>query len=221
MKIIFYGDSNTYGYDPRGALGGRYPREVRWTDRLQALLGEEWTILAEGMNGRCIPRTRGEMQWLVRLVREEQADCLAVMLGTNDCLLMPQPSTEAVGERLRGMVRMLRELAPDLFGGRDASGDGRHPAAAACQLLILAPPVVEFGGPVFGERPWISPVSLTDVYRQIAEETGALYIDTAAWELPLSYDRVHLSEAGHRRMADKLAQTLLAQTGSSHRGRFQ
>ena len=30
-KIIFYGDSNTYGYDPRGFFGMRYPKEVRWT----------------------------------------------------------------------------------------------------------------------------------------------------------------------------------------------
>ena len=24
-KLILFGDSNTYGYDPRGFLGGRYP----------------------------------------------------------------------------------------------------------------------------------------------------------------------------------------------------
>ena len=24
MKVICFGDSNTYGYDPRGYLGGRY-----------------------------------------------------------------------------------------------------------------------------------------------------------------------------------------------------
>ena len=24
MKVICYGDSNTYGYDPRDPLGGRY-----------------------------------------------------------------------------------------------------------------------------------------------------------------------------------------------------
>jgi len=29
-KLILFGDSNTYGYDPRGFLGGRYPEKVRW-----------------------------------------------------------------------------------------------------------------------------------------------------------------------------------------------
>ena len=26
-KVLFYGDSNTYGYDPAGFMGGRYPEE--------------------------------------------------------------------------------------------------------------------------------------------------------------------------------------------------
>ena len=29
MKVICFGDSNTYGYDPRSYFGGRYPRDSR------------------------------------------------------------------------------------------------------------------------------------------------------------------------------------------------
>ena len=29
MKIICFGDSNTWGYDPRSYLGERYPKDVR------------------------------------------------------------------------------------------------------------------------------------------------------------------------------------------------
>ena len=32
MRLICFGDSNTYGYDPRSFFGGRYPG--RWTDLL-------------------------------------------------------------------------------------------------------------------------------------------------------------------------------------------
>ncbi len=28
IKILFYGDSNTYGFDPRGFGGGRYPVDI-------------------------------------------------------------------------------------------------------------------------------------------------------------------------------------------------
>ena len=197
MKILFFGDSNTYGYDPRGAFGGRYLREIRWTDRLQEAMRGEAEIIAEGMNGRSIPQSRGELRWLVGRLRETEADLLAVMLGTNDCLQMRTPSAEAAAERLRVMVRLLREEEPAVFR-----------EAALCRLLILAPPTVEFGGAIFGERPWIPPVRLTDAYRAVAEEAGALFIDTAAWELPMSFDRVHLSEEGHRLMAERLQTAL-------------
>ena len=29
-RLLCYGDSNTYGYDPRSYLGGRYPDSIRW-----------------------------------------------------------------------------------------------------------------------------------------------------------------------------------------------
>ena len=34
MDIICFGDSNTYGYDPRGYFGGRYDADCRWVDIL-------------------------------------------------------------------------------------------------------------------------------------------------------------------------------------------
>ena len=37
MKILCFGDSNTYGYDPRSFLDDRYPADVRWNPDLSAL----------------------------------------------------------------------------------------------------------------------------------------------------------------------------------------
>ena len=34
MRVCCFGDSNTYGYDPRSFLGGRYAAENRWVDIL-------------------------------------------------------------------------------------------------------------------------------------------------------------------------------------------
>ena len=42
-RLLCFGDSNTYGW--QGTLSGpalRYPRSVRWTGRLGALLGPDW-----------------------------------------------------------------------------------------------------------------------------------------------------------------------------------
>ena len=43
-RILCFGDSNTYGYDPRG---GRYDENTRWTKRLDALLGDGWTVVTK------------------------------------------------------------------------------------------------------------------------------------------------------------------------------
>ena len=50
MKVICFGDSNTYGYDPRGYFGGRYDADSRWVDILATETG--WTISNMGQNGR-------------------------------------------------------------------------------------------------------------------------------------------------------------------------
>ena len=44
-NILFFGDSNTYGYKPDKS--GRYDYDVRWTGRIANLLGNEYNIIEE------------------------------------------------------------------------------------------------------------------------------------------------------------------------------
>lgn len=76
MNIICFGDSNTYGYDPRGYFGGRYGADCRWVDILASETG--WDIYNMGQNGREIPS--------VAPAFPADTDLLIVMLGTNDLL---------------------------------------------------------------------------------------------------------------------------------------
>lgn len=75
-RIICYGDSNTYGYDPRSYLGGRYGEDERWVDLLARGLGVE--CANRGENGLRIPRRA-----LPPLAAGER---MIVMLGANDLL---------------------------------------------------------------------------------------------------------------------------------------
>ena len=49
-RILIYGDSNTYGFDPD--TFGRFDENTRWTKVCQKLLGDEYEIIEEGMCGR-------------------------------------------------------------------------------------------------------------------------------------------------------------------------
>ena len=86
MNVICFGDSNTYGYDPRGYVGGRYDADSRWVDILAMETG--WTISNIGQNGREIPTSVPSFS--------ADTDLLIVMLGTND-LLQGRSSEQAAG----------------------------------------------------------------------------------------------------------------------------
>lgn len=58
MTLICFGDSNTWGYDARSYLGGRYDEGTRWPCLLSSALGAEVRELGE--NGRCVPHTAAE-----------------------------------------------------------------------------------------------------------------------------------------------------------------
>ncbi len=72
-QIIFYGDSNTYGYDPADPYRQMFPYDARWTTIVSKNLKDHFQVLAEGMNGRTLPVPPYE-QSCVRL--EEAMDCL-------------------------------------------------------------------------------------------------------------------------------------------------
>ena len=55
-NILCFGDSNTFGTNPKG---GRHQRFARWPGRLSQLLGEEYYVIEEGMGcllytSRCV-----------------------------------------------------------------------------------------------------------------------------------------------------------------------
>ena len=83
MNVTCFGDSNTWGYDPRDKFGDHY--HPRWTDLLAQRTG--WTVVNEGVNGREVPGTAG--------TPDAETDLFLVMLGTNDLLQLDTPEAAA------------------------------------------------------------------------------------------------------------------------------
>jgi len=94
MKILCFGDSNTYGYDPRGYFGGRYDHP--WPELLAEKLG--CTVRNWGENGREIPA--GALDF------PSDTDLVIIMLGTNELLQSQSPEAAC-----RKMERFLESMA--------------------------------------------------------------------------------------------------------------
>ena len=92
--ILCYGDSNTWGAKPILKLGSpdRYQYEVRWTTVLQNQLGNDYHIIAEGLNGRTSTfddpiegaHKNGKRYLFPCLETHAPLDLVIIMLGTND-----------------------------------------------------------------------------------------------------------------------------------------
>jgi lysophospholipase L1-like esterase len=182
VRILCFGDSNTYGYDPRGFWGDRYGAEDRWVDLLAKQTGHE--IINAGANGREIPRN----PYALRLLTEQQeVDIFLVMLGTND--LLQGASAKETAAR---MDAFLNQLLPQCK-----------------QILLAAPPPMKRGAWVPTDELATESIHLAEEYKLLAETLNIPFVDTRHWNIELTFDGVHFTEVGHHAFAENLRKELL------------
>ena len=109
--VVCFGDSNTWGY-VAGSDGERYPRAVRWPNQLQELLGPDWDVIAEGLNGRTATFERSDSEGrnglpylLPCLHSHAPVDAVVIYLGTNDVNFMDDDRVARCVDRLVEIVR--------------------------------------------------------------------------------------------------------------------
>ena len=181
MKILCFGDSNTYGYDPRSFFGDRYPAQCRWVDLLAWKLGCE-TVNA-GLNGRTIPKREEEWVLFRRLLAaQEPVDLLVILLGTNDLLQGNPP--EAVADRMERFCNQM-ELEKS-------------------KILLIGPPILQLGEWVPSRELVEASATLNKAYKALSERLCLDFVDAGAWNIPLAFDGVHFTEEGHRKFAEAL-----------------
>ena len=182
MKLLCFGDSNTWGFDPRDIFGGRFDPCHRWPDILALRTG--WEVDNQGVNGRQIPRS----PYPLRLFKErEPVDIFLIMLGTND-LLQGDSAAEAAA-RMEHFLQLLRPHCP--------------------RILLIAPPVLKRGAWVPTDTLVAESRQLAEEYRHLANRLNIPFVDTSQWNPEMAFDGVHLTEEGNQTFAEKLLAHLL------------
>ena len=185
MKILCFGDSNTYGYDPRSFFGSQYPAQHRWVDLLAKKL--DYEVINAGENGREIPRREGErMRFDLMLANQKPIDLLVIMLGSND--LLQGNSVDAVVKRMEAFLK--------------------HIDLDKSQILLIAPPAMQLGEWVPTQALIDASVALNHEYKALFERLGMGFVDAGEWNIPLTFDGVHFTEKGHKAFAESLVNYL-------------
>lgn len=198
-RILCYGDSNTWGHIP--TMGTRYPENVRWTGVASKLLGEEYAIIEDGLNGRTtafddyyVEYRNGRKGLGYSLCAHAPIDMIVVSLGTNDLKY-----TNAVGS-YKGLDELLRLIE---------NADANYPAAICnifpngTKILVISP--IHLHPDIATLRPESSIVDkyeestkFAEYFKRIADTHGAYYLDASLYGKASQKDCVHMEADSHK-----------------------
>lgn len=202
-NILCFGDSNTYGYKPDGS--GRYNCDIRWTGRLQKILGEEFNIIEEGLCGRTTvfqdelrPGRRGIDIISVAIESHNPLDVIIIMLGTNDCKTRYGASAHIIAQGIEKIVRKAQD-----YVSKDT------------KILVVSPIVLGRG---VGEEGYDQEFDkhseevsrgLAREYEKVAIQQNVFYMNAAEVAVPSVIDREHMDAESHKRFADAMSRKVL------------
>ena len=201
-SILFYGDSNTWGFDPSTTL--RYPNSLRWTTVCAGILGSGYNCIPSGMNGRTTvfddPQKgcRNGIKGLdYELQTHKPLDLFAVMLGTNDLKYTDAQGTAKGMERLIALVLNANErynLSSPVF-------------PEGPRILLISPILLKahVGG---RENDIAYATQLAGLYESIAAAHNLAFLDAAQYTEPSDIDGVHLGVEGHRILGETIAEKI-------------
>ncbi|MBR3349859.1 MAG: SGNH/GDSL hydrolase family protein [Solobacterium sp.] len=210
IKILCYGDSNTFGYVPAGE-GARYEYGERWCGILQKLLGKEYHVIEAGHNGRTTdldvirdPLRNGLKNIEPVISMYEPLDLVIVMLGTNDCKEEFHRNADAIANGLESIVKRIREH----FESRQETSP---------EIIIVNPACVRaeaaYGpfGHEFSKRSHEVSLQMESAYRKLSRKLETKYLDASAYIEASALDGIHLGKEAHRALAEKLYELITQQ----------
>ena len=207
-RILCYGDSNTWGYDAVSSgmegVSVRFPEEVRWTGVVQSLLGPEYRVLEEGLNGRTTAFDapydygRNGYQFLEVAIRScNPIDCIILMLGTNDLKDVYQASPYVITNSMARLVRTCRAVL-----SCTCSSNAKIIIAAPVNVKPDPNGVYQYD---FSARSTGIGQAMRQSYRDLAAKMGCGFIDVNDYVQPDGGDGTHLSAESHRKLGEAMA----------------
>ncbi len=196
-KIICFGDSNTYGYNPKD--GSRYPKSIRWTGLLSKNLENKYTVVEAGLNDRnCFINHQGGALYVGHSAILDYLDndisLIVFALGINDLQFKYNVNLD---DFKTGLLYTLNKIK--LY-----------------KKILLCPPCltkdVLYGN--FAHQFDIKSIEkskkLSEIYKEISKKTNSDFIDLNNIVKVSPIDGLHLDPVQHRLIANCLTEKILS-----------
>ncbi len=236
MKILCYGDSNTWGFPPGG--GRRYDTPTRWPLVMADCLGPGYTVLEEGLNGRTIGNFMppgnplNGLDYLERILPTyPDLDLVVLYLGINDLFHRNDIGVEEIARNIGYAVEVIQsscnhnsnekdtceidddEIYSDeeVSGHESAGADSPQGAATKSPEVMLLSPLpinIEDEMADFYRLLIVKSECFADECRKVAEAYDATFVETGKIISASPEDGVHIEAAEHRKLGRELCKLI-------------
>ena len=203
INILCFGDSNTWGYDP--STQTRFPNNIRWTGVLQNLLGDNFNIIEEGLNGRTTNVNEREEHALgyyrdfrssmdlisILIETNSPIDLLVVMLGTNDLKNNFNQSSDDISTNMKLVCEAI--INNDYFNSKP--------------IILVSPTHINESSPNLLDS-FIGTTekskSLAKQYKKIADDLDLFFVDASQSVKTNQIDGLHWDAMQHSDFANSI-----------------
>ena len=210
-NILCFGDSNTWGFvpgafDPETLYMKRYSILERWPGLLRDMLGADYHIIEEGLNGRTtnveypdLSGRSGTSYILPCLYSHSPLDLVILNIGINDIKVIFDRSMMEISKGMAEIIDLIRSTSygPDMQG---------QP-----QILLLSPSALINEGYVDQNNESAfkggmeKSLLFNDYYEKLALERDCHYIDLQSVVSYSKVDGLHYDKRGHAVIASIVA----------------
>lgn len=207
MKILCYGDSNTWGHNPKD----KTRIKNRWPKLLQNYLKENVEIIEEGLCGRCaafmdpIEPYRHGISMLIPILKTHQPiDIVIIMLGTNDLKACFSPNEVAISNGIKEMIHIIKNAY-------NYNANVKVP-----QILIVSPILIkddfknnERTKQQFAKQAVEISSKLAGYYLDLSVQYDCHFLDASLYAQASSIDCIHMDEENHEKLAKVIYEKLM------------
>lgn len=189
VKILCFGDSNTYGFNPSSFL--RYNKEERWS----GVLSQKYDVVEAGCNNRACFNNSGEMNAIKILPKylTQKFDYIIIQLGINDLQFQYNVDLAKFESKFCELLDLIQKDA---------------------KIILLCPQIIDevilksYFSNLFNQESIEKSKKLFDIYEKISKKYNCKLINLNQVAQVSNIDGLHYDIENHHKIAQKIIKIL-------------
>ncbi len=199
-KILCFGDSNTYGFNPID--GSRYSEDIRWSGILKNTLRGKFKVIESGCNNRTcfIDNPDGEERTGYKALPKyltADIDVLILAIGINDIQKFYSVTNLDIKNGIENLIKIAKNINSNI------------------KIILLSPSVINpcilnsYFSFQFDENSIKKSYEFSSIYERIANENNCIFFDLNTIVNVSEVDGLHYNKSEHKKIAERVKKLIL------------